>query len=299
MEPELASLTTEEQNPASLHLDRMNALEIVQLMNEEDRRVPEAIATQLPQIAAAIDAVVERMHRGGRLFYIGAGTSGRLGVLDAAECIPTFSTPPDKVQAIIAGGTRALTRPVEGAEDDYASGEAAVAQYSIGPDDSVVGLSASGRAPFVLAALAKARLKGSLTIGICCTAHSSLADYSDIIIAPIVGPEILTGSTRLKAGTAQKLILNMLSTGTMVRLGKCLGNLMVDLQPTNAKLRDRAARILQAVTGCTRDEAYQSLQEAGFEVKVAIVMRQRKVDCFTAEHLLEMADGHLHKVLHS
>lgn len=298
MERELASLTTEAQNPASLHLDRMSALEIARLMNEEDRRVPEAIATQLPAIAAAIDAIVERMRRGGRLFYVGAGTSGRLGVLDAAECIPTFSTPPDKVQAIIAGGARALTGPVEGAEDDYTSGEAVVDQYVIGPDDSVVGLSASGRAPFVLAALAKARYEGSLTIGVCCTEHPALADHSDIVIAPIVGPEILTGSTRLKAGTAQKLILNMLSTGTMVRLGKCFGNLMVDLQPTNAKLRDRAVRILQTVTGCTKEEASQALQEAGFDVKVAIVMRQHNVDRGTATHLLERADGHLHKLLH-
>lgn len=296
-EPQLRQLATEQANPASAALDTLSSLEIVQLMNAEDQRVAAAVQTQLPTIAAAVEAITARLQDGGRLFYVGAGTSGRLGTLDAAECPPTFGTSPEFVQALIAGGPAALTRAVEGAEDDPDAGRRELLATGIRAGDAVVGLSASGRAPYVLGALDTARELGALTIGLCCVSQSAFVNRCDLVIAPLVGPEVLTGSTRLKAGTAQKLVLNMLSTATMVGLGKCYGNLMVDLRATNTKLRDRAARIVSGVTGSGYGEAWAALDAAGFETKVAIVMLDCRVAREDAERRLAAAGGQLRAAL--
>jgi N-acetylmuramic acid 6-phosphate etherase len=297
VEPGLQQLTTEQVNPATAAIDTLSALAIVRLMNEEDQAVPEAVRRQLPVIAEAVEAISARLQAGGRLFYVGAGTSGRLGALDAAECPPTFSTPPDQVQALIAGGPTALTRAVEGAEDDSAAGRHDLLGAGATGADAIVGLSASGRAPYVLGALAAARELGAATIGVCCTANSAFVGRCDILIAPVTGPEVLTGSTRLKAGTAQKLVLNMLSTATMIRLGKCYGNLMVDMRASNGKLRDRAARIVSTVTGSPYAEAWSTLEAADFETKVAIVMLKLGVDKVDAERRLAAGAGHLRGAL--
>ncbi|HEY8744758.1 MAG TPA: N-acetylmuramic acid 6-phosphate etherase [Chloroflexota bacterium] len=296
-EPNLQGLSTEHANPASAMLDSLSALEIVRLMNAEDRLVPDAVASQLPVIAAAVDVITVRLRDGGRLFYVGAGTSGRLGALDAAECPPTFGTPPDLVQALIAGGPAALTRAVEGAEDDADAGRRDLLAARAGSGDVVVGLSASGRAPYVLGALAAARHLGAATVGICCTADSAFTGHCDLLIAPVVGPELLTGSTRLKSGTAQKLVLNMLSTATMVQLGKCYGNLMVDLRATNGKLRDRAARIVSSITGRNYAEAWSALEAAEFDTKVAIVMLKASLSREDAQCRLETNGGQLRAAL--
>lgn len=296
-EPLLQDLTTEQSNPASTAIDMLSALAIVRLMNVEDRVVPEAVSKELPVIAAAVDAISARMQAGGHLFYIGAGTSGRLGTLDAAECPPTFSTPPELVQALIAGGATALTHAVEGAEDDAAAGRRDLLAAGLGAGDAVVGISASGRAPYVLGALGLASELGAITIGLCCTANSAFVGHCDMVIAPIVGPEILTGSTRLKAGTAQKLVLNMLSTATMIRQGKCYGNLMVDMRATNSKLRDRAARMVSSVTGSDYAVAWSTLEAAEFETKVAIVMLKATVSRDEAQRRLAAGGGQLRAAL--
>jgi len=296
-EPALHQLATEQTNPATTAIDTLPALEIVRLMNEEDRGVPAAVERELPAIAEAIDAIAARLAAGGRLIYVGAGTSGRLGMLDASECSPTFSAPPEQVRGIIAGGIAALTRSIEGAEDDAGAGRDDLLALSVGAADAVVGLSASGRAPYVLAALDAARQVGAFTAGVCCTPGSALAAHCDITIAPLVGPEVLAGSTRLKAGTAQKLVLNMLSTGAMVRLGKCYGNLMVDMQATNAKLRDRAARIVSTVAEATYAEAWETLELSGFTTKVAISMLKLGIGKEEAQHRLSLAGGHLRDVI--
>lgn len=296
-EPSLRQLATEQANPASAALDTLSALEIVRLMNAEDAHVPEAVGRELPAVAAAVEVITGRLRAGGHLFYVGAGTSGRLGTLDAAECPPTFSTPPELVQALIAGGPQALTHAVEGAEDDPAAGRRDLQAAGVSGADAVVGISASGRAPYVLGALDLAREVGAATIGLCCTGRSAFLDRCDIVIAPLVGPEILTGSTRLKAGTAQKLVLNMLSTATMVGLGKCYGNLMVDMRATNSKLRDRAARIVGAVTGSDYAEAWSMLEAAEFETKVAIVMLKTGASREEAQQRLDRSDGHLRAAL--
>lgn len=297
IEPSLHQLATEQANPATNAIDTLSALEIVRLMNEEDRGVPAAVGRELPAIAATIDAIAARLAAGGRLIYVGAGTSGRLGVLDASECPPTFSAPPAQVRGVIAGGMAALTRSIEGAEDDAVAGRDDLRALSVGAGDAVVGLSASGRAPYVLAALDAARQAGAFTAGVCCTAGAALAAHCDVVIAPLVGPEVLAGSTRLKAGTAQKLVLNMLSTGTMIRLGKCYGNLMVDLQATNAKLRDRAARMVSAVAGASYAEAWDALEAAGFTTKVAIPMLKLRIGKEEAQHRLALAGGRLRGVI--
>ena len=262
---------TEARNPASADIDMLPAGEIIRLMNAEDRRVAEAVEAELPAIAAAVEGIVERMRRGGRLIYIGAGTSGRLAVLDAAECPPTFSTPPWLVVGLIAGGQPALTWAVEGAEDDREAGAAGVAGLDCGPDDTVVGVAASGRTPYVLGAMEEAKRRGALVIGLACTRPSAVGQLSSVSIAPLVGPEVVTGSTRLKAGTAQKMVLNMLSTAAMIRLGKTYGNLMVDVQATNTKLRARAQRIVAEACGVDDAAAARLLASADGEVKVAIV----------------------------
>lgn len=289
--------TTESRNQNSLHLDQMTTLQIVQTMNAEDATVPTAIATVLPTIAQAVDAIVERLRRGGRLFYIGAGTSGRLGVLDAAECVPTFSTPPETVQALIAGGEQALVVAVENAEDDRDAARHALRERGLTSDDAVVGIAASGSTPYVLGGMAAAKAVGAVTIGLACNVPSPLLEAVDIAIGVAVGPEVLTGSTRLKAGTAQKLVLNMLSTASMVKLGKVYGNLMVDVGVTNAKLQQRAERIVAELADISTDEAADLLRQTNNRVKPAVVMALLGVDASTAQRKLDAADGHLRLVL--
>jgi N-acetylmuramic acid 6-phosphate etherase len=268
---ELHGLSTEQANPATRQIDCMSAVEIARSMNAEDATVAGAVETQIEQIGAAIDGIAVRMAQGGRLIYIGAGTSGRLGVLDASECPPTFGTDPGLVVGWMAGGTRALTHATERLEDDPQAGADAIDEIAVGPLDSVVGLTASGRTPYVLGAMDAARTRGAFTIGVACNAPSLLAERVDVMIAPVTGPEVIAGSTRLKAGTAQKMVLNMLSTGTMIRLGKTFGNLMVDVKATNAKLRERAIRIVQEATGLPHADAAAALEAAGGETKTTIV----------------------------
>jgi N-acetylmuramic acid 6-phosphate etherase len=265
-------LLTESLNPASAAIDRLSARDVVALMNAEDARVVEAVAAESESIARAIDLAADRFRRGGRLVYVGAGTSGRLGVLDASECPPTFSTPPEMVVGLIAGGPTALTRAVEGAEDDRDRGRADLAALDVSDRDLVVGIATSGRTPYVLGAIACARARGASTVGIACNRPSLLGQSVDLEIAPLVGPEIIAGSTRLKAGTATKLVLNMISTGAMIRIGKTFGNRMIDLQPTNEKLRIRSRRILRELAGIEDDEAASLLLRTGGRLKPALVM---------------------------
>jgi N-acetylmuramic acid 6-phosphate etherase len=282
---------TEQRNAATMELDQLSTLEMVQVINAEDAKVAAAVEKTLPAVAAAIDAISARMRRGGRLIYAGAGTSGRLGALDAAECPPTFSTPPDLVVALMAGSARAFARAVEGAEDDEAGGAAAITALDAGVDDSIVGIAASGRTPYVMGAMAEARRCGSLVVSIACVDPSPMAGLAEIAIAPVTGPEALTGSTRLKAGTAQKLVLNMISTGVMVRLGKTYGNLMVDMQPSNAKLRRRARRIVEQATGLDAASADALMARCDGEVKTAIVAALAGVSPEAARARLAAAGG--------
>lgn len=261
--PDLGSLKTEGRNQNTLHIDRMTTLEMVTVMNNENRVVEDAIATQLPAIAAAIDIIAAALNAGGHLIYVGAGTSGRLGVVDASECPPTFGVEPTLVRGIMAGGEGAMFRAVEGAEDDAERGAAELMADGVTAGDVVVGLSASGGAPYVLGALQKAREIGAIPLGITCNPDSRMHAVCDVTIAPYVGPEVITGSSRLKAGTAQKLVLNMLSTGAMVKTGKVVGNLMVNVRPTNAKLRDRCIRILMELGSCDRDTATELIDRHG------------------------------------
>jgi N-acetylmuramic acid 6-phosphate etherase len=290
---------TEQRNPASQDIDLMPTRELVRLINREDHAVPAAITAELPAIAEAIDRIAERMRRGGRLIYAGAGTSGRLGVLDASECPPTYSTPPGLVIGLIAGGERALTHSVEAAEDDAAAGSAAVAHLNVGADDTVVGIAASGGTPYVAGALGEARRRGALTIAIACTRPARITELADIAITPLVGPEVVTGSTRMKAGSAQKMVLNMLSTGVMVRLGKTYGNLMVDVRPSNAKLRKRALRIVQQVCGCEESTAEAALAESAGEVKTAIVALLLGISAQAARQRLAESAGVIRRALAS
>jgi len=266
-----SGLETEKINPASADIDRMSPLEMVQVMNAEDAKVAAAVQQELPQIARAIEAIAERMRRGGRLIYFGAGTSGRLGALDAAECPPTFNLPQEKVVGCIAGGEFALWQSVEDLEDSVEAGRADAAKVVVTGADAVVGIAASGRTPYVLGAVAYAKEQGALTIGLACNKQTPLEQEVEIMIAPVVGPEVISGSTRLKAGTAQKMVLNMLSTGTMILLGKTFGNLMVDVQTTNRKLRRRAITIVQQATDLDADAAEALLEASDGEVKTAIL----------------------------
>ena len=289
---------TEQRNPRSERIDAASSLEIVDIMNAEDRRVPEVVHGQREQIARAIDLVVTAFKSAGRLVYIGAGTSGRLGVLDASECPPTFSVPPTMVVGIIAGGYGALVKSAEGAEDDVNAGMAAMDTAEVTNRDVVVGIAASGTTPYVRAALGKAQTLGAKTVLVTCAAAPKvLAETCDVIINPITGPEVLTGSTRLKAGTATKLVLNMLSTGAMIRLGKVYGNLMVDLMALSAKLHDRGERIVMEVGGVSREEARDAIKRAGGSVKVAIVMVRRKTSVEDARKLLKEAGGFVRPVV--
>ena len=293
----LEHLTTEQRNPASDKIDAMSSLEIVQLMNAEDAGVAAAVAKESETIAAAVDLVAEAFRRGGRLVYIGAGTSGRLGVLDASECPPTFNSPPEQVVGLIAGGRTALTNAVEGAEDHPEFAIADLQELGLSQDDVLVGIATSGRTPYVIAALQYAREQGAAAIAFTCNQENQLADVADLTICPVVGPEVVTGSTRLKAGTATKMVLNMLTTGAMVRIGKTYGNLMVDLRATNKKLIDRSIRILIAFTDLPRDEAETVLEACHGELKTAIVSVKRNVSPERAEELLKQAGGHLRRVL--
>jgi len=294
---ELESLTTEAFRPELADIDRLPTLDIARLMNGEDATVPAAVARQLPSIAAAIDAVAERMARGGRLIYAGAGTAGRLGVLDASECPPTFNTDPEQVVGLIAGGPDAMVTSVEGAEDSAELARSDLDALRLLAADTVVGVSASGRTPYAIAAVQHARALGALTIGLACNADSALAAAAEHGIEIVVGPELLTGSTRLKAGTAQKLVLNMLSTITMIRLGKTYGNLMVDVRASNEKLRARSRRIVALATGASDDEIERALAATDGEVKNAILTLLAGVDGPTAARLLEDSDGHLRGAL--
>ncbi|NJP99985.1 N-acetylmuramic acid 6-phosphate etherase [Streptomyces zingiberis] len=290
-------MTTEAFRGELAGIDRLSTLEIAELMNREDAGVPAAVARELPRIAAAVDAVAGRMARGGRLVYAGAGTAGRLGVLDASECPPTFSTAPGQVVGVIAGGPSAVVSSVEGAEDDAEQAAADLAALRIGPEDTVVGVSASGRTPYAVGAVAYARGLGALTVGLSCNAGSPLAAAAEHGIEVVTGPELLTGSTRLKAGTAQKLVLNMVSTITMIRLGKTYGNLMVDLRASNEKLRARSRRIVALATGAGDEEIETALAATGGEVKPAILSLLAGVDAATAAGLLQRADGRLREAL--
>ncbi|MFD8388379.1 N-acetylmuramic acid 6-phosphate etherase [Streptomyces sp. NPDC059680] len=294
---QLASLTTEAFRPELADIDRLSTLDIARLMNGEDAGVPAAVAVQLPRIATAIDAVAERMARGGRLIYAGAGTAGRLGVLDASECPPTFNTDPARVVGLIAGGPEAMVTSVEGAEDSAELAHRDLDALKPTPEDTVVGISASGRTPYAIGAVEHARALGALTIGLACNEHSALAAVAEHGIEVVVGPELITGSTRLKAGTAQKLVLNMLSTITMIRLGKTYGNLMVDVRASNDKLRARSRRIVSLATGASDEEIERALTESGGEVKHAILTLLADVDGPTAARLLEESGGHLRAAL--
>jgi N-acetylmuramic acid 6-phosphate etherase len=270
--PTFAALATEQANPATAAVDRMSALEIVQLMNAEDATVALAVREVLPAVAAAIDGIADRLRSGGRLIYVGAGTSGRLGALDALECPPTFNVSPAMVVGQIAGGAFALSAASEEAEDDAEAGREDLTRLDVSAHDAVVGISASGRTPYVLGALAHARGHGAFTAGVVCNAGTPIDGVVDVLIAPLVGPEIIAGSTRLKAGTAQKMVLNMLSTGVMIRLGKTYGNLMVDVRATNAKLRARALDIVRRASGVSAEEAVALMREADDEAKTAILI---------------------------
>ncbi|WP_338780389.1 N-acetylmuramic acid 6-phosphate etherase [Streptomyces sp. DG1A-41] len=294
---ELESLPTEAFRPELAGIDRLPTLDIARLMNGEDATVAGAVAARLPQIAAAIDALAERMARGGRLVYAGAGTAGRLGVLDASECPPTFNTDPSRVVGLIAGGPQAMVTSVEGAEDSRELARADLEPLGLTPDDTVAGISASGRTPYAIGAVEYARARGCLTIGLACNPGSPLAAAAEHGVEIVVGPELLTGSTRLKAGTAQKLVLNMLSTITMIRLGKTYGNLMVDVRASNDKLRARSHRIVALATGAGDEEIERALAATDGEVKNAILTILADVDGPTAARLLAESDGHLRAAL--
>jgi len=290
-------MQTEKPNSNTLHLHQMSALEIVQTMNSEDATIAQAVRGAQQEIASAVELITERLEKGGRLFYVGAGTSGRMGVLDASECPPTFGTLPDMVQGIMAGGEMAMTDAVEGAEDDHCVGEDTMRNKKVVHRDEVVGIAASGTTPFVLAAVEYARRQGAATVGLACNSPSPLLENVDVSIGVLVGPEVLAGSTRLKAGTAQKMVLNMLSTATMVRLGKVYQNRMVDVQSTNKKLERRALEMVSELGEVSKEIAAELLQESGNHVKTAVVMAKLGINSDSAKKLLEAEYGHLGRIL--
>ena len=293
----LSTLITEQRNPNSMNVDSLSALEIVQLMNEEDKQVPLAIEKCLPQIAQAVERIVAAFQQGGRLVYIGAGTSGRLGVLDASECPPTFGVSPEMVKGIIAGGERALRHPIEGAEDSKEQAVVDLQTIHFSSKDVLVGIAASGRTPYVIGALEYAKSLGSVTVSIASNPNSAMANIVDIAIDTVVGPEVLTGSSRLKSGTAQKLVLNMLTTASMILMGKCYQNLMVDVQASNEKLKARAIRIVMQATDCDKALAEETLKQADQNAKLAIMMILSGLDRAQAEALLEKHQGKLQLAL--
>ena len=293
----LSTLITEQRNPNSMHVDSLSALEIVQLMNDEDKQVPLAIEKCLPQIAQAVECIVAAFQQGGRLVYIGAGTSGRLGVLDASECPPTFGVSPEMVKGIIAGGERALRHPIEGAEDSKSQAVVDLQTIQFSSKDVLVGIAASGRTPYVIGALEYAKSLGSVTVSIASNPNSAMANIVDIAIDTVVGPEVLTGSSRLKSGTAQKLVLNMLTTASMILMGKCYQNLMVDVQASNEKLKARAIHIVMQATDCDKALAEETLKQADQNAKLAIMMILSGLDRAQAEALLEKHQGKLQLAL--
>lgn len=296
---DLEKLTTESRNQNTLDIDKVSTLEMVKKINDEDKKVAIAVEAELPKIAEAIDGIVNRMHKGGRLIYIGAGTSGRLGILDASECPPTYGVSEELVQGLIAGGKEAIFRAKEGAEDSKELAVEDLKNKSLNENDIVVGLAASGRTPYVIGGLEYGNEIGALTVSITCNANSEVAKAAKISIAPVVGPEVVTGSTRLKSGTAQKLVLNMLSTGTMIKLGKVYGNLMVDVRATNEKLVERAKRIVCEATGITREESEKILEETNFDVKLSIFMILSKLNKDEAKKVLDENKGYIAEALKS
>jgi len=298
-EQPFSALETEKINPATSEIDCMSPLEIVQVINAEDAKVAEAVRQELPHIARAIEEIAARMRRGGRLLYFGAGTSGRLGALDASECPPTFNLPPEMVIGSVAGGPIALTLAVEDLEDSAEAGTADAERLGVTKTDTLVGIAASGRTPYVLGAIAHAKEVGALTIGLACNRNTPLEKAVEIMIAPVVGPEVITGSTRLKAGTAQKMVLNMLSTGAMILLGKTFGNLMVDVRATNQKLHRRAVAIVRQATGVDEDAAEGLLSVSGGEVKTAIMVGRTGIEPELARKQLEAHGGILRAALES
>lgn len=292
---ELETLVSEARNPDTVEIDLMSSREILAAMNREDRKAPEAVEKVLPEIAQAVDRIVEAFRKGGRLIYMGAGTSGRLGVLDASECPPTFGVPPEMVVGLIAGGDHALRNPIEGAEDSPEEGRRDLERVKLEARDVVVGIAVSGRTPYVIGGLDYAKSVGATTVALSCNPDSTIARQAEIAISPVVGPEAVTGSTRLKSGTAQKLVLNMLTTASMIRIGKTYQNLMVDLSVSNKKLEARAIRIIVGVAGCSTEEAERLLVVAGDNVKLAILMALTGMDRPTAETALEKSDGFLRR----
>lgn len=293
----MTKLTTEGYHPDTTNLDLMSTIEIIKLMNEEDKKIPLAIAKVLPEIEQAITAVVHALKSGGRLFYVGAGTSGRIGLLDAVECPPTFSTSPKLVQAILAGGANAVMIAIEGAEDDLSLGAVELQKQQLTNRDVVIGIAASGRTPFVKGALIYAQQLGAKTISLVSNAHSVISEHADIAIEVITGPEILTGSTRLKAATAHKQILNMITTTTMIKLGKVYKNLMVDVHASNFKLRERAKHIVCEVTGASYSQAESVLEQNNYQVKLAIVVLLTNTTIEEATELLAQAEGHVRRAV--
>lgn len=294
---ELQKIATEQRNLNTMNIDTLSTLDMVKLINREDHRVAEAVALVTDKIAEAVDVIAARLSTGGRLIYCGAGTSGRLGILDAVECPPTYSTDPETVQALMAGGYGAIFKAVEGAEDSKELGKTDMQGIGFSGKDVLVGIAASGRTPYVLGCMEYAKELGAPTVAVTCCPGSILDSFADIGIAPAPGPEVVTGSTRMKSGTAQKMVLNMLSTGAMIKLGKVYGNLMVDVKPSNEKLVRRCVTIVCSATDCTEEEAVDALERCGYHPKTAIVMLLRGVDAETADRLLEAAGGHIAKVL--
>lgn len=295
----MESTLTEERNSLTSDIDTLPTLDMLTLINVEDQKVALVVRDELPNIAAVVDAITIRMQRGGRLIYIGAGTSGRLGVLDASECPPTFGTHPELVVGLIAGGSAALTEAVEGAEDDREGGATKIAELAIDENDCVIGIAASGRTPYAIGGLQEAKKRGALTVSITCNRPSPLEELAELGIAPVVGPEVVSGSTRLKAGTAQKMVLNMISTAVMIRLGKTYSNLMVDVQPTNAKLRQRARRIVAEATGLDLKQATEILSACDGEVKTAIVAVLARISPELARIRLQETGGFARKAIGS
>ena len=294
---ELQKIATEQRNPNTMNIDTLSTLDMVKLINREDHRVAEAVALVTDKIAEAVDVIAARLSTGGRLIYCGAGTSGRLGILDAVECPPTYSTDPETVQALMAGGYGAIFKAVEGAEDSKELGKTDMQGIGFSGKDVLVGIAASGRTPYVLGCMEYAKELGAPTVAVTCCPGSTLDRFADIGIAPAPGPEVVTGSTRMKSGTAQKMVLNMLSTGAMIKLGKVYGNLMVDVKPSNEKLVRRCVTIVCSATDCTEEEAVDALEQCGYHPKTAIVMLLRGVDAEKADRLLEAAGGRIAKVL--
>lgn len=293
------SIQTEERNPNSAHVDTLSTLDMVTLINAEDKKVADAVEAELPNIAQAVDIIAGKMKQGGRLIYSGCGTSGRLGVLDAVECPPTYSTEPEQVVGLIAGGLNAMFVAVEGAEDSMELGAEDLQKINFSAGDVLVGIAASGRTPYVIGAMKYAREIGAPTISVSCCPGSAITELADVSIAPTPGPEVITGSTRMKSGTAQKMVLNMLSTCSMIKLGKVYGNLMVDVKATNEKLIHRCERIVSIATGISEEEAVTYLQQCDYRPKVAIVMVKCGVDADKARELLEASDGHVADVISS